>query len=83
LPENFEVPSWKPPSEMALAEAPVLLPPKKRPSTLSNIAQQPDGDDDDGDGDDDEDEEIERAARTPSPPCVSLFLIFSFLLIFR
>ncbi|KAJ7193165.1 hypothetical protein GGX14DRAFT_577522 [Mycena pura] len=68
LPENFEVPSWKPPSEMALAEAPVLLPPKKRPSTLSNIAQQPDGDDDDGDGDDDEDEEIERAARTPSPP---------------
>ncbi|KAJ7186272.1 hypothetical protein GGX14DRAFT_581171 [Mycena pura] len=68
LPENFEVPSWKSPSEMALAEAPVLLPPKKRPSMLSNIAQQPDGDDDDGDGDDDEDEEIERAARTPSPP---------------
>ncbi|KAJ7199034.1 hypothetical protein GGX14DRAFT_401664 [Mycena pura] len=52
LPENFEVPSWKPPSEMALAEAP-------QPDG--------DDDDGDGDDDEDEEIERAARTPTPPP----------------
>jgi hypothetical protein len=56
---------------LELAEAPVFLPPKRQPASLSNIAQQHSDNDDNEDDDDDgdgEDEEIDRVVKTPSPP---------------
>jgi hypothetical protein len=69
LPPNFEVPAWAPPSELDLADAPVFSPhPKKRPATLSNIAQQPEGDDEEEQDDEDDDFDMGRPGKTPTPP---------------
>jgi hypothetical protein len=52
-----------------LADAPIFSPhPQKRPATLSNIAQQPEGDDEEEQDDEDGDFDLERPGRTPTPP---------------
>jgi len=76
LPENFEVPAWEPPSELALAKAPAFTKSTgKRPVSLASIAVAPD------DSDENEDEEIAeeapraRGAKTQSASYV-LFILF-------
>lgn len=77
MPENFEIPVWKPPAELELASAPSFpqkfpKTPKKSPAPLSTIAQQPDdnsGTDSDEDDDAEGEPELQRPA-TPTPPYV-------------
>lgn len=82
LPENFEIPAWKPPTELDLANAPSFpqqfhKTPKKSPAPLSTIAQQLD---DHGSSDSEEEDEGEGETEllrpaTPAPPYVSFLLI--------